>query len=120
MSTSIFGSNGITGLDLANLTSSSYTMTSGSSNNYNWNITSSPAAISQSGTMELRGANADIVVNGRSLTKTLDEIQARLAMLEPNPALEQEWNQLKELGDAYRKLEAELKEKARMWETLKK
>ena len=119
MSTSIFGSNGITGLDLADLTNPSYTVTS-SASDYQWNITSSPSTISQSGTMELRGANADIVVNGRSLTKTLDEIQARLAMLEPNPALEQEWNQLKELGDAYRKLEAELKEKARMWETLKK
>lgn len=118
MSTSIFGSNGITGVDLGNLTSSSYTVTS--STDYQWNITSSPSTISQSGTMELRGANADVIVNGRSLMKTLDEMQARLAMLEPNPALEQEWNQLKELGDAYRKLEAELKEKARMWETLKK
>ena len=41
-------------------------------------------------------------------------------MLVPNPELEKEWEELKRLGDAYRKLEAECKEKSKVWNTLKK
>ena len=47
-------------------------------------------------------------------------IQTRLNILQPAPELEQEWQQLRELGDQYRKLEAEFKEKQRMWTMLKK
>ena len=34
--------------------------------------------------------------------------------------MEKEWAELKELGDAYRKLEAECIEKSKIWKTLKK
>jgi len=40
--------------------------------------------------------------------------------LHPSPALENEWDQLRELGEQYRKLEAELVEKQRAWEILKR
>ena len=73
-----------------------------------------------SGVVELRGQKADIVVNGESMMQTLRNIQDRLNMLRPNPELEAEWDQLRELGEQYRKLESEFKEKSKMWETLKK
>jgi Spy/CpxP family protein refolding chaperone len=76
--------------------------------------------VNQSGTIELRGKNADIRVNGESLMETLKGIQGRLNMLRHNTELEAEWDQLRELGDQYRKLEAEFKEKSTMWNTLKK
>ena len=81
---------------------------------------STPVTINQSGTIDLQGENADIKVNGESLMETLRSIQDRLNMLRPNLELEAEWDQLKELGDQYRKLEAEFKEKSKMWNVLKK
>jgi hypothetical protein len=73
-----------------------------------------------SGVIDCRGENADILLNGRSLTQTLDGIESRLAILRPDPALEKEWTELRELGDRYRQLEAEIKEKMRVWDILKK
>jgi hypothetical protein len=77
-------------------------------------------SISQSGTIQLEGKNADIRVNGESMMETLRGIQNRLNMLRPNTELEAEWDQLRELGEQYRKLEAEFEEKSKMWNTLKK
>jgi len=54
------------------------------------------------------------------IMRMIQDIQTRLNILQPAPELEQEWQQLRELGDQYRKLEAEFKEKQRMWNTLKK
>ena len=72
------------------------------------------------GQLDLKGSDADININGVSLTKTLYMLQERLNILVPNTAMEKEWNELKELGDRYRKLSAEFEEKSRMWQALKK
>lgn len=79
----------------------------------------SAADLNQSGKLSLQGTNADIDINGRSLMKTLDALQDRLNMMVPNPELEKEWDDLKKLGNRYRKLEAKCKEKAEMWNKLK-
>jgi hypothetical protein len=76
--------------------------------------------VPQSGRMELRGTDADLVINGVSLNDTLKLIQDRLNMLRPNRELEAEWDQLKELGDQYRKLEKQLIEKQKAWDLLRK
>lgn len=82
---------------------------------------SQPGAVFEpGGCLELKGDQADLVINGVSLTETLKGIQDSLNMLRPNTALEAEWDQLRELGQQYRQLEAELKEKQRAWEILKK
>jgi len=73
-----------------------------------------------SGKMNLVGDDADLIINGKSLTATLEALEERLNILAPNPELEKEWKELKKLGDKYRKLEKELKEKIKMWDTLKK
>ena len=86
--------------------------------NPTWSSTT--AMLAPSGQIELKGDQADLVINGVSLTETLKGIQDRLCMLQPNAALEAEWDQLQELGQQYRKLEAELLEKQRAWEILKK
>ena len=41
-------------------------------------------------------------------------------MLVPNPDLEAEWDQLRELGERYRELEKLCKEKSTVWNKLKK
>jgi hypothetical protein len=67
----------------------------------------------------LEGADADIEVNGISLLKTMQEIQSRLNLLQPNTALEKEWEELYALGKKYRELEQQIKEKQATWDRLK-
>jgi hypothetical protein len=50
----------------------------------------------------------------------LEKIDERLAILHPNPKLEDKWDELKELGKRYRELEQELIEKEKVWAILKK
>jgi hypothetical protein len=73
-----------------------------------------------SGRMELKGNQADIVINDVSLNDTLISIQDRLNMLRPNRELEAEWDQLRDLGEQYRDLEKQLMEKQRAWDLLRK
>jgi hypothetical protein len=63
---------------------------------------------------------SDVIIKGKSLTDTLDKIEERLAILHPNLALEDKWDELKELGNKYRALEAEIIEKQKMWDILNK
>lgn len=62
----------------------------------------------------------DIKIKGVSLSKTLEKLEERLAILKPNPELEERWDELKELGKRYRELEAQIIEKEKMWDILKK
>ena len=100
------GTNGTSALDWSNLTIGSTSINS--------SITQT-----QSGIMELRGENADLKINGRSLMSAIDALEQRLNILVPNPELEKEWDELRELGDRYRELERQCKEKGDMWAKLK-
>ncbi len=85
-------------------------------------ITESPWIISspiQSGVMELNGENADIKINGRSLCEAIQAIEQRLAILTPNPEVEKEWEELRQLGEQYRALEQKCIEKSKIWNKLK-
>ena len=73
----------------------------------------------QSG-IDITGEDADITLNGKSMRDWMSKVEERLAILEPNPELEAEWTELKELGERYRALEQELQEKSRAWNLLKK
>jgi len=81
----------------------------------NWSIGESKI----SSTIDLKGENADIKINDISLVDTLKTIQDRLNILRPNPELETEWDQLRELGAQYRELEKKLQEQSDMWAKLK-
>jgi len=75
--------------------------------------------IEQSGRMSLRGDKADIDINGKSLKDWMEKVEERLNILTPNPELEKEWDELRRLGERYRKLEKKCKEKAEVWNKLK-
>lgn len=83
-----------------------------------WNI-SSPATISAGGSISLQGEQADIEINGRSMSAWMEKVEERLNILTPNPELEKEWDELRRLGERYRKLEKKCKEKAEVWKKLK-
>ena len=76
--------------------------------------------IAQSGTLELRGENPDIKINDKSMVTWMEKVEERLNILTPNPELEQEWDDLRRLGNRYRALEKKCREKAEMWAALKK
>jgi hypothetical protein len=88
-----------------------YTM--GSTSGINWGA---GTGTTTTGKLKLEGNEADIEINGVSL---LEVLRDRLNVMIPNPELEKEWAQLKELGDQYRALEADIKEKTKIWTKLK-
>ena len=73
-----------------------------------------------SGKIKLDGPEADIEVNGQSLMSVLRNIEQRLNILQPNPELESEWEELRKLGDAYRKLESKIQAKMKTWDAISK
>ena len=76
--------------------------------------------VDQSGTIQIRGENADIKINDKSMVTWMEAVEERLNILTPNPELEKDWDELQELGERYRALEKKCKEKAQMWAALKK
>jgi hypothetical protein len=64
-------------------------------------------------------SDSDIEIDGLSLKATLQAVNSRLAILIPNPKLEREFEELRAVGDEYRRLEQELREQVQMWNVLK-
>jgi hypothetical protein len=64
--------------------------------------------------------DGEVTIKGKSLTDMFEKIEERLAILHPNPELEDKWDELKELGKRYKELEQEIIEKEKMWAILKK
>jgi hypothetical protein len=77
----------------------------------------------QGSTLSVKGDadfEGEITIKGRNLTDMLDKIEERLAILHPNPELEDKWDELKELGKRYKELEQEIIEKEKVWAILKR
>jgi hypothetical protein len=99
-------------------------LTAGINGSYTWGDASittttnlTPNSLDVKGDANFDG---DITLQGKSLKDTLDNIEKRLAILHPNPELEEKWERLKSLGQMYRELEAEILEKEEVWSILKK
>lgn len=69
--------------------------------------------------IKLDGEGADVEVNGWSLVAAVKRIEERLGLFQPNPELEQEWSDLRELGEQYRKLEQHIRDKQATFDRLK-
>jgi hypothetical protein len=82
-------------------------------------FTVNPAmTVQQSGKIELKGPEADIEINGKSLVEALKRIEERINILTVNTELEAEWEELRELGNQYRALEQRIKDKMETWNKL--
>jgi hypothetical protein len=117
-SASIVGSNTMLG-------GTGYTYTTNATNTASpWIATGTginPAmVVGQGGSIDIQGQNADIKINGKSMKVWMEAVEERLNILTPNPELEKEWDDLRRLGERYRKLEKKCREKAQMWAALKK
>ena len=71
-----------------------------------------------SGSLTIDGEDADVVINGKSLSKAISSIESRLAILQCNPELEAEFQDLHQLGEQYRKLEKQILDKQEVWKRL--
>jgi hypothetical protein len=106
-------------------------MTSGTAGNYTWQTPNvwtttgtasaigTPMTVHQRGLIELQGEDADIKINGKSMSAWMARVEERLNILTPNPELEKDWDDLRKLGERYRRLEKKCKEKAETWNKLK-
>jgi hypothetical protein len=89
-----------------------YTISSGTGITNPWVTHATPK-------IKLDGEGADIEVNGWSLIDAIQKIEERLNILHPNTELEAEWEELRALGNQYRKLEQHIKDKQATWDKLK-
>ena len=88
--------------------------------NTNWSTSTGICSpLSVKGNVEISGSNADISINGVRLGDRLTAIEQQLNILRPNVEIESEWDELRQLGDRYRQLEQEIKEKIEVWKLLK-
>ena len=72
-----------------------------------------------SNTVHIKGKDADLLINDKSLKTWMEKVDERLNILTPNPEMEKEWDDLRKLGERYRKLEKKCKEKSEVWKRLK-
>jgi len=135
--TSIFGEDTVT-IDLSNVMSSTMSANgltyqdlysigpSTGGYTYATNTTAQPWIVRSNGantTMSVTGDadfDGDVRVKGRSLAEFMQQVEQRLNMLQPNPEMEREWDELRELGERYRELEQQCKEKSDVWNRLKR
>jgi len=101
-------------------TTGPYSIGAGTYGPSNGNVSIANTQFDQNGKMTLKGKNADIEINGKSMTAWMEKVEQRLNILTPNPDMEKDWDDLRRLGERYRKLEKKCQEKAQMWEALKK
>ena len=85
----------------------------------NWVTTATSASSYYHKQPKVKITEDDIVLDGLSLATTLRDLQSKLAIMVPDPALEKEFDELKACADEYRRLEAKFLEQMKMWKTLK-
>jgi hypothetical protein len=88
-----------------------------------WADTISVSSHQTPGTLKVLGDaefEGEVKINGKSLDKTLTKIEERLAILHPNEKLEEKWVKLRELRKQYQELEADILEKEKIVEILKR
>ena len=124
-----------TAVDTSNTSGSIYTMGGGSGlahSNVIWTtgtngtngtnglyVDDITTAVNRSSKISVKGKDADIDINGKSLVRWMEAMEERMNWMQPNVELEKEWDDLKKLGDRYRKLEQKCREKSEVWKQLK-
>jgi len=107
LDSSLYGSNSITAPS---------TITWNQDYTTNWNNASN-VNIDTDGISIKEGG--DIKIAGKSLSDAIEKIEARLGILNPNPELEERWDQLRDLRKQYIELEKDLLEKEKIMKILK-
>ena len=67
---------------------------------------SNTATMTAKGKLKLEGEQADIFINGKSMSDWMSAVERRLAILQPKPELLEKYEALQSLYDQYKTLEA--------------
>jgi hypothetical protein len=112
-------------IDTITLDSSSY-ITTGTGGALNWsanygdyNIYNTGPGVNISNDGITMKPEADLKIGDRSLKDFMDRVEDRLAILHPNEALEDKWEELKNLRRQYEALEKDILEKEKIMKILK-
>lgn len=84
--------------------------------------TTAPVTITQSATIDLKGKDADVIINGESLKETLQAIKDALKIpgrIQQDAKLEESFQELRQLREQYEQSVKDYREKQKVWETLK-
>jgi hypothetical protein len=112
-------------IDTITLDSSSYITTSTvgtlnwSTNYGDYNIYNTGPRVNITGDGITMKPDADLKIGDRSLKDFMDRVEDRLAILQPNEALEDKWEELKNLRRQYEALEKDILEKEKIMKILK-
>ena len=74
---------------------------------YTWDNTNATTA---TGKLKVEGKDADIFINGQSLSDWMQAVEKRLTILRPNPELQEKYSALQEAYNHYKTLESLLYE----------
>ena len=82
--------------------------TTGTTTGYNW---------PNQGVMQVHAA--DIEINGKSVMKSLERIEEQLGILDCDAKLEEDWKELRDLGNKYRRVQKRIQDKLKTFNKLK-
>jgi len=110
------------------ITTGTFTIPNNTSNGLYWGLNGTSTITStepniKGATLKVNGDadfEGEVTIKGKNLSEMLEKIDERLAILHPNPELEDRWKELQSLREAYVELEREIIEKERVWAILKK
>lgn len=80
-------------------------------------LNTSNKSLSVQGDAEIKGS---LKVNGKDIGESLEKIEEHLAILKPDPALEERWEELRNLRNEYEALKQSIMEKEKLYEILSK
>jgi hypothetical protein len=114
----------IGGIDTITLDSSYITTSTGGTLNWStnygdYNVYTTDPQVQITGDGITMKSEADLKIGDRSLKDFMDRVEDRLAILHPNEALEEKWEQLKDLRRQYEALEKDILEKEKIMKILK-
>ena len=92
----------------------------GTSTDYTW---SGPSLTTNGSKIHVQGDavfEGNITWQDRDMREWFESVEARLAILHPNPDLEREWSELAELRQRYVELERNILAKQQLYDILKK
>jgi hypothetical protein len=82
--------------------------TTGTGTGYNW---------PNQGVMQVHAQ--DLEINGKSVMKSLERIEAQLGLLDSDEKLEADWKELRDLGNKYRRVQKRIQDKLATFNKLK-
>ena len=108
---------GLSGTNYANITIAPYSSGTASGPIWTTTATTHPYYTTKA---KVNITDSDLVIDGLSLRDFMQTVNERMAIMVPNPKLEEEFEELKECADRYRELEKKFLDQKVVWETLKK